>query len=148
MSKRFKTLIEYSEFVLTRVFGTGVETFILWICSEYLFESYFWVYIFSPVVGFEFAVMSNFLFSYFWIWGARIKNKSFHNFLYRFSLFNLSSITGFLVKMIFLLIFERIFGWNVIYCNLVALLISGLLNFFLADMWVFRNKKSETTFME
>ena len=137
-----KIVLEYAEFVVTRVFGTGVETFVLWVCSKFIFDSYIGEYIISPVIGFEFAVMSNFLFSYFWIWGSRVENKTFRDFWSRFSLFNVSSIAGFLVKMVFLLLFERIFHWNVVWCNIVALLISGVLNFFLADAMVFRKKKS------
>jgi hypothetical protein len=56
-------------------------------------------------------------------------------------MFNLSSGAGFLMKMAFLLIFEKIFGWDVIYCNLAALLISGLFNYFVADMLVFKSRK-------
>ncbi|MDE6163851.1 MAG: hypothetical protein K2F98_10235, partial [Bacteroides sp.] len=69
--------------------------------------------------------MSGWCMRYFWI---------------RFLVFNLSSIVAFLVKMLFLLIFEKMFGWGVIWCNFAALLISGLLNYFLADTVVFRNK--------
>ena len=134
--------IKYLEFVLTRLFGTGVDTFVLWICSDYLFTSYWGSYVLSPIISFEFAVMSNFLWSYCWIWSSRIVNKSWSNFWKRFFLFNLSSVAGFLIKMLFLLLFERIFGWDVVLCNLTALLISGLFNYFLTDVWVFRKPKS------
>lgn len=62
------------------------------------------------------------------------------DFWRRFVVFNLSSGLGFLVKMVFLLIFERIFEWDVIYCNFAALLISGLFNYFCADKVVFSNR--------
>ena len=55
-------------------------------------------------------------------------------------MFNVSSALGFVVKMVFLLLFERIFGWNVVVCNLAALLISGLFNYFLAETVVFGKK--------
>ena len=45
--------------------------------------------------------------------------------------------------MFFLLIFEKIFGWDVVVCNLAALLISGLANYFLADMLVFKQKTAK-----
>lgn len=128
----------YLEFVVSRLLGTGVDTLVLWICSEFLFESYFGVYIVSPVISFEFAVMSNFVCSYYWIWKNRISNKSMRDFWIRFFVFNLSSVVGFLIKMLFLLIFQKIFGWDVIWCNFAALLISGLFNYFLADTIVFR----------
>lgn len=133
--------IKYLEFVVTRVFGTGVDTLVLWICSHFIFSSYWGTYVVSPIISFEFAVLSNFLWSYCWIWKSRIGNKSKKNFFNRFILFNLSSVAGFLIKMLFLLLFEKIFGWDVVICNLVALLISGVFNYFLTDVWVFREPK-------
>lgn len=133
------SLRTYIEFVVSRLFGTGVDTFVLWICSDFIFESYWNVYVLSPVISFEFAVMSNFICSYYWIWRKRL-DKSTRDFWLRFIVFNLSSVVGFLVKMVFLLLFERIFGWDVVFCNLAALLISGLFNYFLADLLVFRKR--------
>ena len=42
--------------------------------------------------------------------------------------------------MVFLLLFERLFGWDVIYCNLIALLISGIFNYALAEFIVFKKR--------
>ena len=131
----------YLQFVVSRLLGTGVDTLILWICSTFIFSSYWEVYVLSPIISFEFAVLSNFLCSYFWIWKSRIGRRSTSDFCIRFLMFNLSSGAGFLMKMFFLLIFQKIFGWDVIYCNLAALLISGLFNYFVADMLVFKSRK-------
>ena len=127
----------YLEFLVTRLFGTGVDTLVLWLCSTYLFTSHFGAYWISPVISFEFAVMSNYLWSYCWIWRKRITNKCAANFWGRFFIFNLSSVVGFLVKMLFLQIFAKLFEWDVVYCNWAALVISGLFNYFLADTVVF-----------
>lgn len=135
--------VQYLKFLLTRLFGTGVDTLVLWTCSNYLFTSYWGSYILSPVISFEFAVMSNFLWSYYWIWSSRIENKCKVDFWKRFLAFNISSCGGFLIKMLFLLLFEYAFGWDVIWCNLTALLISGLFNYFLTDVWVFRKTQSD-----
>ena len=110
----------YLQFVVSRLLGTGVDTLILWICSTFIFSSYWEVYVLSPIISFEFAVLSNFLCSYFWIWKSRIGRRSTSDFCIRFLMFNLSSGAGFLMKMFFLLIFQKIFGWDVIYCNLAA----------------------------
>lgn len=134
-------MIRYLEFLLTRLLGTGVDTLVLWLCSDYLLTSYWGSYLLSPVISFEFAVMNNFLWSYYWIWKNRTSHKGFVSFLHRFFIFNLSSMAGFLVKMFFLLFFEWIFGWDVVWCNLLALFISGVFNYFLTDIWVFRRHK-------
>ena len=130
----------YLEFVISRLFGTGVDTLVLWFCSTFLFTDYWGAYVLSPVISFEFAVMSNFLCSYCWIWKTRIGERNYRDFWCRFLVFNLSSVVGFLIKMLFLLIFQKIFGWNVVWCNFAALLISGLFNYFCADMLVFRKR--------
>jgi putative flippase GtrA len=49
---------------------------------------------------------------------------------------------GFIVKMAFLLLFEKLYGWDVIFCNLAALLISGIVNFVLAEFVVFKKRPS------
>ena len=133
--------VQYLKFLLTRMFGTGVDTLVLWVCSNYLFTSYWGSYVLSPVISFEFAVMSNFLWSYYWIWSSRIENKCNVVFWKRFLAFNISSCGGFLIKMLFLILFEQIFGWDVVWCNLTALLISGVFNYILTDFWVFRSKR-------
>jgi putative flippase GtrA len=136
--------IKYLQFVSTRLLGTGVDTLVLWICSDFIFSStYVGVNIISPTISFEAAVMSNFLCSYYWIWRNNSTNRGKKVFWRKFGLFNLSAVAGFLIKMGFLLLFEAIFGWDVIICNLVALLISGLLNFGF-DILIFKKPKSQT----
>ncbi len=131
----------YLEFLASRLLGTCIDTLVLWVCSTYLFSSYWGVYVVSPVISFEFAVLNNFLCSYYWIWSKRLPRKGGRDFIGRFLLFNLSSAAGFGIKMVFLLLFERLFGWDVVVCNLAALLISGIFNYLCADMLVFRTKK-------
>ena len=49
--------IKYLKFVLTRLVGPGVDSLILWICSDFIFSSsYIGVNIVSPTISFEFAV--------------------------------------------------------------------------------------------
>ena len=132
----------YIQFVLSRLLGTGVDTLVLWLCSHFIFSgNYFGRNILSPMISFEFAVFSNFLCSYYWIWSNRIETKNASSFIKHFIVFNIAALSGFAIKMLFLLLFEHLFGWDVIVCNLVALLISGVLNFFIEKLIVFRKKK-------
>ncbi len=135
-------LTRYLKFTLSRVIGTGVDTLVLWLLAHFVFDGgYGATYILSPVISFECAVMSNFLCSYYWIWSSRISTRSRRSFWRHFVAFNISSLAGFVVKMLFLLLFERLFGWGVVVCNLVALCISGVLNFLLSDSLVFRKRE-------
>lgn len=132
--------ISYLKFLLSRIVGTLVDTFILWMLSAYVFTSYVGIYLVSPTISFEFAVVSNFLFSYFWIWRKRISSNNIKTFFIRFFAFNIASVMGFAIKMSLLLLFERLFGWNVVFCNIVALLISGIVNFIIAEFVIFKKK--------
>lgn len=132
--------IKYIKFVATRLIGTLVDTMVLWGLSSYIFSSYIGRYVVAPTISFEIAVFSNFLFSYYWIWSKRISIKNVKTFITRFAIFNISCVLGFIVKMVFLLLFERLFGWDVVFCNLAALVISGIVNFVLAEFVVFKKR--------
>jgi putative flippase GtrA len=54
--------------------------------------------------------------------------------------YNASATATFIVKLGILLLFEVVFGWHVVFCNLAALCISGLLNFSMGEWVVFRKK--------
>ena len=132
----------YILYILSRYLGTGVDTLVLWLCSDFIFSgNYFGRNVLSPIISFEFAVISNFLCSYFFIWNNRVEEKSVKSFLKHFVVFNIAALSGFAIKMLFLLLFEHIYGWDVIICNLVALCISGVLNFFVEKLIVFRKRK-------
>jgi putative flippase GtrA len=103
--------------------------------------SYSGKYIAAPAISFEIVMLFNFIISYYWIWSKDISVKSTKVFFTSLGLFNLSAVFGFAIKMGFLLLFASILKWNVVYCNLLALLISGIVNFLLAEMMVFKKRR-------
>ena len=125
------------KFILSNVLGTVVDTAVLWLFSEHVFASYFGEYVVSPVISFECAVFVNFLCSWFFIWKDRVVTGSGKSFFRKYLLSNFSASAVFLVKMGFLLLFEVIFGWDVVYCNLAALCISGIINFSMGEWVIF-----------
>lgn len=131
-----------SEFIASNLLGTTVDTAVLWICSTYLFSGYAGTYILSPVISFECAVSVNFLCSYFFIWKDRVtrKRRRKASFLRHYGAYNLSCTGVFILKMGFLLIIERITRWDVIFCNLLALCVSGCVNFAMNEWVIFRKK--------
>jgi putative flippase GtrA len=131
-------LSKYLKFFISRLLGTLIETVILWIFSTYIFFSYVGTYIVAPTISFEIVMFCNYVISYYWIWNKHIFPKNTKYFFTRLALFNIFSILGFLIKMGFLLLFESLFRLDVIYCNLIALLISGIVNFLLAERLVFK----------
>lgn len=137
---RLSKLAKYIKFVASRLIGTIVDTLVLWVLSAYFFSTYVGNYIVAPTISFEVAAIVNFIISYFWIWNKRIFIKSTKAFITRFVIFNISCALGFIVKMAFLLLFQRLFSWDVVYCNLLALLISGIVNYALAEFVVFKKR--------
>ena len=130
----------FAKFVVSRLLGTLVDTLVLWIITRYVFFSYVGQYVVAPAISFEVAMFHNYVLSYFYIWHKNIPLKIPSDFFTRLITYNISSLLGFGVKMGFLILLERIFGWDVLICNIFALLFSGFVNFFLAERVVFRKR--------
>ncbi|MDE6146855.1 MAG: GtrA family protein [Bacteroidales bacterium] len=128
------------KFIISNVLGTVVDTAVLWLFSEYVFMSYAGKYVLSPVISFECAVFTNFVCSWFFVWKDRVDMGSGKAFMRKYLFYNISASAVFLVKMGFLLLFEALFGWPAVYCNLAALCISGVLNFSLGEWVIFRKR--------
>jgi putative flippase GtrA len=130
----------FAKFVVSRLLGTLVDTLVLWVISRYVFFSYVGQYVVAPAISFEVAMFHNYVLSYFYIWHKNIPLKIPRDFFTRLITYNISSLLGFFVKMGFLILLERLFGWDVLICNILALLVSGFVNFFLAERVVFRKR--------
>lgn len=144
MSKTWwKTLLRYVEFSLSTLLGTGVDMFVLWICSDFLLRGSYWgENLLSPFISFECAVLANFIVAYFFVWKDRVMQRSAVSFFRHYVGYNISCTGVFLIKMCFLLLIEYISKWDVLICNLLALCISGLFNFALNEWVVFRKEKT------
>ncbi|MDP2423189.1 MAG: GtrA family protein [Bacteroidales bacterium] len=128
----------FFKFFVSRLLGTLGDTLVLWVLTRYVFFSYAGKYLAAPAISFEVAMFFNYVISYFWVWNKHIPMKVARDFFTRLVPYNISTLVGFVIKMGFLLLFERLFRWDVIYCNIAALLISGVVNFLLAEMIVFK----------
>jgi putative flippase GtrA len=142
-SKNAKYLLwRYAKFATSTLAGTAVDMLVLWLCAHFLLDGSYWrEYILSPFISFECAVFTNFIVAYYGVWRDRISARTKRSFWRHYGGYNLSCTGAFFVKMAILLLFERIFGWDVLWCNIAALCVSGLLNFFLNEKVVFRPKK-------
>ena len=130
-------------FFLTRLIGTAVDTAVLWALGRFVFSNYAGQYIIAPVISFEAATLVNFITSYRIVWKTRMKDAAKGQLSSLFLAFNLSCIAGFLIKMVFLLLFEKAFGFDAYICNLLALCVSGLFNFFISEKVIFRKRYAE-----
>lgn len=134
----WRTLVRFLKYSGTSLVGTLVDTLVLWILSDLVFTKGYWgEYVVSPAISFQCAVITNFLISYFYVWKDREKTRNpFLTFLY----YDISCTAVFLLRLGFLLLVERIFGWDVVICNLVAMCVTGIINFVMNNRVIFRKR--------
>ena len=139
-----RVLIRYLKFMGTSVVGTIVDTLVLWILSDFIFTKGYWgEYVISPVISFQCALTANFLISYFYVWKDRtaVSGASTKRFFKLHFAYNLSGSAVFLLRLGALLIIEKFTGWDVVICNLLAMCVSGVLNFAINNLLIFKKKK-------
>ena len=141
MGRAIEIIRKFPKFVLAGTLGTLVDTAVLWLLSHFVFNTYVGEYMAAPVISFECAVFANYCTAYFFVWGDRSRQGTLKRFFSKYALYNLSASGVFLIKMCFLLLFERLFRWDVVICNLAALCISGLINFSMGEWVIFRRNK-------
>ena len=140
-----KLLIRYAKFAGTSVVGSVVDTLVLWLLSDLVFTKGYWgEYIISPLISFQCAVAVNFTISYFYVWKDRTRKRpdaSVRRFFRMFGGYNLSTSAVFLFRLGVLLLIERFTGWDVVICNLIAMCFSGIINFTVNNLLIFKKKK-------
>ena len=140
-----KFLIRYAKFAGTSAFGSVVDTLVLWLLSDLVFSKGYWgEYIISPLISFQCAVAVNYTISYFYVWKDRTRKRSdasVRRFFRLYGAYNLSSSVVFLFRLGVLLLIERFFGWDVVICNLVAMCFTGIINFIINNLLIFKKKQ-------
>ena len=138
-------LIRYAKFAGTSAVGSVVDTLVLWLLSDLVFTKGYWgEYIISPFISFQCAVAVNFTISYFYVWKDRTRKRpdaSVRRFFRLFGGYNLSTSAVFLFRLGVLLLIERFTGWDVVICNLIAMCFSGIINFTINNLVIFKKKK-------
>lgn len=141
-----KFLIRYAKFAGTSLIGSVVDTLVLWLMSDLVFTRGYWgEYIISPIISFQCAVAVNYTISYFYVWRDRTRKRpdaSVRRFFRLYSAYNLSNSMVFLFRLGVLLLIERFSGWDVVFCNLTAMCFSGIINFTINNLLIFKKKKS------
>ena len=121
--------------------GTAVDCAVMWLLAEVLFPGTEYVGLFvAPTVSFECAVFTNYTLAYFFVWKDRVGERSARGFWGRFLPYNVSSIAAFLIKMVPFVLIRHFAGLNVVVCNLLALIFSGIFNFVMNEWVIFRKK--------
>ena len=141
-----KVLIRYIKFLGTSIIGTIVDTLVLWLLSDLVFTKGYWgEYIISPTISFQCAVAVNFTIAYFYVWRDRTltrADRSKKRFFRLFLTYDLSCSAIFILRLGVMLLIENFTGWDVVVCNLLAMCFSGVLNFTIENVLIFRKKKT------
>ena len=141
-----KFLVRYAKFAGTSVVGSIIDTLVLWLLSDLIFtRGYLGEYIISPLISFQCAVAVNYMISYFYVWKDRTRKRSdasVRRFFRLYGAYNLSSSVVFLFRLGVLLLIEKFTGWDVVICNLVAMCFSGIINFAINNLVIFKKKKT------
>ncbi len=149
MKSIVKLALQALKFSLTSLFGTAADTAVLWALTTFVFtEGHFELYVLSPFISFECAVIVNYTVAYFYVWRDRINIFSVGSYLSHFWKYNLSCISAFLVKIMILNAIAVATGWDPVICNLLALCVSGILNFVLNEFVIFRKSSSSESLEE
>ena len=141
MGRAIEIIKKFPKFALSGGLGTVVDTAVLWLLSHFIFRKYAGDYLIAPVISFECAVFTNYCTAFFFVWRDRVSQRTLRRFFGKYIYYNLSASGVFLIKMCFLLLLERLFGWSVVICNLAALCISGLINFSMNEWVIFKRSK-------
>ncbi len=146
MTKSFKaTSVRFVKFSLSTLFGALTDTGVLWLFSHYVFSTYLGRYVISPIISFECAVLVNFFFSYYVVWKDRVSQRSVGNFFKRYGVYNVSCTGVFLLKIGLLQLIHLLSGWGPVICNLLAVMVSGIVNFLMSDKLIFRIRKEDVS---
>ena len=142
MVRKMEKLVRYLKFMLSTLGGTAVDCGVMWLLAEVLFaESEFVGLFVAPTVSFECAVLTNYTLAYFFVWKDRVGERSARGFWTRFLPYNASCIAAFLIKMVPFVLIRHFAGLNVVICNLIALIFSGIFNFVMNEWVIFRKKE-------
>ena len=134
---RSQHLTNICKFIVNNFTGTIIDTLILWLLSAFYFKTHTGKYIIAPAISFEIAMTKNFFTSYFWIWHERVQKK-YGEFMKKFFLYNVNCFFTFLGKLGLILLIDAFTEMNVVYCNLIALLLTGFANYLIQDKMIFR----------
>ena len=134
-------LHRFPKFVAGNLIGTLVDTLVLWVFSHFVFRGYVGKVIISPLISFECAVFVNFLMAYYVTWKDRVSQLTSRSFFRHYGAYNASCTGSFLVKMGLLMLIQWLSKWDVVICNLLALCVSGCINFSMNEFVIFKKKK-------
>ena len=150
-NRLYGLLTRFVVFSVTSGAGTLVDLGLHWLLSaRYFPDSYWWGLWISPLISFEVAVLVNFLIAYYYVWRERISRRGTRSFWRHYAAYNATNTGVFFVKLAVMQGLHFIFVWlgwfqdasfEPVLCNLLALCVSGTINFFVNEFVIFRKAR-------
>lgn len=147
-NRLYGLMTRFVVFSVTSGAGTLVDLGLHWLLSaRYFPDSYWWGLWISPLISFEVAVLVNFLIAYYYVWRERISRRGTRSFWRHYAAYNATNTGVFFVKLAVMQGLHFIFVWlgwfqdasfEPVLCNLLALCVSGTINFFVNEFVIFR----------
>ncbi|MBU5575065.1 MAG: glycosyltransferase family 2 protein [Candidatus Aenigmatarchaeota archaeon] len=128
-----KIIKKFVKFCIVGAFGTLLNIAVLYVLTEKLYI----FYMISAVFAFVVALTSNFILNKIWTFGEKLSERT----LYKYSKFFIISILALFVNLIVLYILVEYFQIWYIFSQVLAILISSIVNFFGNAIWTFKGDK-------
>lgn len=125
-------------FTFVGISGIFVNTAILYYAKEYLHVPV----ALASLIAIQIAIFNNFIWNHRFTWTDR-EMKGFQAIKKGLLKFTLVSWVAGGVNWIILLLLHHYGGIYYLIANLIAILVASILNYFLNDLWTFREKKVE-----
>ncbi len=140
MSAKNTTFLRFVKFAGSSLIGGSVDMILVWLLSDFVFEGYLGDVIISPLISFECSVLVGFTFCWFYIWNDRGISGGKSLFLKHLLSYNISNIGVFGIRMLLVVVVEKLFGGSLVIINLISRMLAGLLNFLISDKLIFKSK--------
>lgn len=131
-------VLRFIKFAGSSLVGGTVDMILVWLLSGYVFNGYWGDVIISPIISFECSVIVGFTFCWYFVWKDRITKKDKKSFQKHLMAYNASNIGVFGIRMLLVVLIERIFSGNLVIINLISRLLAGLVNYIIADKLIFK----------
>lgn len=136
MNKDF--ILRFVRFGIVGGSGIVVNSAILWFLHERLGLA---IALASPV-AIGVAVVNNFILNNYWTWRQRRKTYK-HRFGYRLMRYFASTSGGAAINYLVLIMLTGFFDIYYFWANILGIIVGSVLNFFLAEFWVFADKSTD-----
>ena len=124
-------ITRWVKFNTVGIAGTGVQLAMLWLCARLLAVHY----LVATIIAVEAAVLHNFAWHEVWTW-PKLPAAERWGRLARFHAAN--GAVSIASNALFMWLFQGCLGIPLLPANLGAIVCTAIINFLIADLWVFR----------